>query len=218
MARSSVYATAPPRGAAPPRGKRGPKTAVSDADLVAAIRRSWRDAIPRRGLPEGAGAAGAPRCGRRRQARPAADAPASAAGAAPAGPTERRIPPTPGRSSPRGPTRCGAPTRRGSTPSRTAGAGSSERSITTATTSSAGTWRSSAIAGPRLNPFARACASLRGLRQRRRARAPHALRLGPAVHRRRLDQRGEVARHSRSRHRTSASRSATASSNASCGR
>ena len=40
MARSSVYATAPPpRGAAPPRGKRGPKTAVSDPDLVAAIRR-----------------------------------------------------------------------------------------------------------------------------------------------------------------------------------
>ncbi|MGH2670400.1 MAG: IS3 family transposase, partial [bacterium] len=39
VARSSVYATASPRGAAPTLGKRGPKTAVSDPDLVAAIRR-----------------------------------------------------------------------------------------------------------------------------------------------------------------------------------
>jgi len=39
VARSSVYATASSRGAAPTRGKRGPKTAVSDPDLVAAIRR-----------------------------------------------------------------------------------------------------------------------------------------------------------------------------------
>jgi len=39
VARSSVYATVSPRGAAPTLGKRGPKTAVSDPDLVAAIRR-----------------------------------------------------------------------------------------------------------------------------------------------------------------------------------
>ncbi len=39
VARSSVDATASPLGAAPVRGKRGPKTPVSDPDLVAAIRR-----------------------------------------------------------------------------------------------------------------------------------------------------------------------------------
>jgi putative transposase len=39
VARSSVYATAAPVGAAPVPGKRGPKTLVSDPDLVAAIRR-----------------------------------------------------------------------------------------------------------------------------------------------------------------------------------
>jgi transposase InsO family protein len=38
VARSSVYATAVPLGPAPVRGKRGPKTLVSDPDLVAAIR------------------------------------------------------------------------------------------------------------------------------------------------------------------------------------
>jgi putative transposase len=39
VARSSVYATASPLGAASVLGKRGPKTLVSDPDLVAAIRR-----------------------------------------------------------------------------------------------------------------------------------------------------------------------------------
>jgi putative transposase len=39
VARSSVYATAVPLGPAPVRGKRGPKTLVSDPDVVAAIRR-----------------------------------------------------------------------------------------------------------------------------------------------------------------------------------
>ena len=39
VTRSSVYATASPLGAAPVLGKRGPKTLVSDPDLVAAIRR-----------------------------------------------------------------------------------------------------------------------------------------------------------------------------------
>lgn len=39
VARSSVYATAAPLGAAPVRSKRGPKTLVSDPDLVGAIRR-----------------------------------------------------------------------------------------------------------------------------------------------------------------------------------
>jgi putative transposase len=39
VARSSVYATALPLGAALVRDKRGPKTLVSDADLVATIRR-----------------------------------------------------------------------------------------------------------------------------------------------------------------------------------
>jgi transposase InsO family protein len=39
VARSSVYATAAPLGAAPMQSKRGPKTPVTDPDLVAAIRR-----------------------------------------------------------------------------------------------------------------------------------------------------------------------------------
>ena len=39
MARSSVYASAPPPAVPRMPGKRGPKTLVSDPDLVAAIRR-----------------------------------------------------------------------------------------------------------------------------------------------------------------------------------
>ena len=62
VARSSVYATAASVGAAPVPGKRGPKTLVSDPDLVAAIRgvlarrRSTAKATGRcaRGWPTGA--------------------------------------------------------------------------------------------------------------------------------------------------------------------
>jgi putative transposase len=43
MARSSVYAAAMPAAAAPAPGKRGPKTQVSDADQVAAIRGILRE-------------------------------------------------------------------------------------------------------------------------------------------------------------------------------
>ena len=42
VARSSVYASARSRGAAPRLGKRGPTTAVSDAELRVAIRDSWQ--------------------------------------------------------------------------------------------------------------------------------------------------------------------------------
>ena len=84
VARGALERLRPPGpwgGPAP--GKRGPKTAVSDAELLAAIRGILqRDALPRGGLPEGAGAAGPSRRGRQRQARPAADAAASAPGAA----------------------------------------------------------------------------------------------------------------------------------------
>jgi hypothetical protein len=68
---------------------------------------------------------------------------------------------TPARSPPGAWTRSGAPTRRGSTPRRMAGAGSSAPSV-------------------------------RPLREGRRPRPSDPVRLGPPVHRRCLDQRGEV--------------------------
>ena len=135
--RASVYAATRP---APdrPLGKRGPRTPVSDAELVTAIRailaacpfygegyRKVRARLAHRGLPVG---------GQRvlrlmRQHRLLAP---------------RRlghrtgIRPTPGRSSPTAPTSCGGRMRPGSTPPRTAGAGSSAPSITGPTSSSAG--------------------------------------------------------------------------------
>jgi hypothetical protein len=63
VARSRVYAATAP--AAPPAasGKHGPKTRVSDAEVLAAIR-AVLEPLPRRRLPQGPGAAGS--SGRRR--------------------------------------------------------------------------------------------------------------------------------------------------------
>ena len=83
--------------------------------------------------------------------------------------------------------------RRGSTPRPTAGVGSSGPSTITPTSSSAGTSPSSATGGrPRADSPGRA-AGLRRLPQGGGPRAEDPLRLGAAVHRRCVDQRGEVA-------------------------
>src|SRR5439155_2515780 len=82
-----------------------------------------------------------------------------------------------------------------STPSRTAGAGSSGPSITRSTRSWAGIRPRSAIGGLRWSRSARACATLSAPSARRSRAACACGVIGAAVHRRRLDQRSEVARH-----------------------
>src|SRR4030095_12313839 len=74
---------------------------------------------------------------------------------------------TPARSPRRAQMRCGAPTRRASTPRRTGGAGSSGPSITAWTSSWAGTRRRSVIAGPRSSPCATSCARCSAVSRRK---------------------------------------------------
>ncbi len=88
----------------------------------------------------------------------------------------------------------GAPTPRGSILRKTAGAGSSGPSTITPMSCSAGTSPSSAIAGPRSSRFGRACGRPSTGSAKRSPVGSDPLRLGTAVHRRRLDQRSEVAR------------------------
>src|SRR5712691_850496 len=104
------------------------------------------------------------------------------------------IPRTPGPSPRPAPTRCGARTRPASTPSRTAGAGSSARSITLYdeivgwhTTKIGDRWAA-------LEPIRQGVRHAFGAFSKEIARPAPAVRLGAAIHRRRLDQRGEVAR------------------------
>ena len=138
--------------------KRGPRTLVSDAVLLEEIRAVLKASAFHTGGPsEGARAVTAPGYLRRQEPGVAAHAAASAAGtlSPPACPWRSGT----GGDDHHGAARmsCGGRMRRSSGRSKRVGAGSLERSITAAKTSSAGMWRSAGIAGRRWSRFGRVC-------------------------------------------------------------